>query len=145
MQTNCVPRSIRAVLIILALLLFGAVLAQAQTTPTASVSGIVSDPSSAVVPNAKVTVTDLNRGGPLVTQTNGAGVYLVKDLIPSDYKITVEASGFRNYEVDSFPLTTSQAAVLNVTLQLGTASQTVEVKSQVPEDRTLQRDARVGS
>ena len=141
MQTNCVPRSIRAVLMVLALLLFGAVLAVAQTTPTASVSGIVSDPSGAVVPNAKVTVTDLNRGGPLVTQTNGAGVYLVKDLIPSDYKITVEASGFRNYEVGSFPLNASQAAVLNVTLQLGTASQTVEVKSQVqmvePSNATL--------
>ena len=140
MHTNGVSRNIRAALIVLSLLLLGAVLAQAQT-PLASVSGVITDPSGAVVPNVKVTVTDTERGEPFVTQTNQTGAYLVKDLIPSTYKITAEASGFRTYVLDTFPLTALQAAILNISLQLGTASQTVEVQAQAqmvePSNATL--------
>lgn len=123
----------------LLVLLAGGVM-QAQT-PAASVSGIVSDPSDAVVPNAKVTLTDNQRRVPFNVQTNGAGVYFIKDLIPSNYKVTVEAPGFRTYEVGSFPLTASQEAVLNISLQVGSASQKIEVTSQVqmvePSNATL--------
>jgi len=140
MHTNGVSRNIRAVLIVLSLLLLGAIVAQAQT-PLASVSGVVTDPSGAVVPNVKVTVTDTERGEPFVTQTNQTGAYLVKDLIPSTYKITAEAGGFRTYVLDTFPLTALQAAIVNISLQLGTASQTVEVQAQAqmvePSNATL--------
>ena len=53
---------------VLSLILFAAVIAQAQT-PLASVTGVVTDPSGAVVPNVKVTVTDIARGTPY-TATN---------------------------------------------------------------------------
>jgi hypothetical protein len=107
----------------------------------ASVSGIVSDPTGAVVPNVKVTVTDNNRGTAYNTTSNQNGVYLINSLIPSTYKVTAEAAGFQTYQLNTFPLTAKQEAVLNITLQLGTANQTVEVMSQVqmvePSNATL--------
>jgi len=129
------------VMFVLSLALFTAGALKAQTNAAASISGIVSDPSGAVVPNVKVTVTDTARGTPFNATTNGAGVYFVKDLIPSTYKVTAEAAGFSTYVLDSFPLATAQAAVLNINLQLGAATQTVEVKGQVqmvePSNATL--------
>jgi hypothetical protein len=133
-------RNARAVSIAFLVILFAAIVSHAQT-PAASISGIVSDPSGFVVPGVKVTVTDAERGVPFKTQTNQSGVYFVKDLIPSTYRITAEASGFRNYVLASFPLAATQAAILNMTLQLGTASESVEVTSQVqmvePSNATL--------
>ena len=138
--THMSYRNVKAVSIVFSLILFAAAISQAQT-PTASISGIVSDPSGAVVPAVKVTVTDTARGAPFETQTNQSGVYFVKDPIPSTYKITAELAGFRTYVVDSFPLNATQQAVLNISLELGTAAQTVEVKSQVqmvePSNATL--------
>jgi hypothetical protein len=107
----------------------------------ASVTGIVSDPSGSVVPNAKVTATDVARGVPFTTTSNQDGVYSINSLIPSTYKITAEAAGFQTYKVDSFPLQAKQEAGLNITMQLGTSAQSVEVSGQVqtvdPTNATL--------
>ena len=107
----------------------------------ASVSGIINDSTGAVVPNVKITVTDIARGATFTTTTNQDGVYLIKNLIPSTYKVMAEAQGFQPYVVDSFPLTTTQQAVLNLTLTLGTTNQAIEVSSQVqmvePSNATL--------
>ena len=125
--------------IAISLLLFAPLGIQAQSL--ASVSGFVNDPTGAVVPNAKITLTDISRGVPVTTTTNQDGVYFIKNLIPSTYKVAVEAAGFQAYLVDSFPLTATQAAVLNLTLQLGTTNQSIEVSSQVqlvePSNATL--------
>jgi hypothetical protein len=124
---------------VLSLILFAATGARAQSL--ASVSGIVNDPTGAVVPNVKLTLTDIARGVPVTTTTNQDGVYLIKNLIPSTYKVTAEAAGFQTYLVDSFPLTATQEAVLNVTLRIGTSNQSIEVSSQVqmvePSNATL--------
>jgi len=101
----------------------------------------VNDPTGAVVPTVKVVATDTARGVSFTTTTNQDGVYLINNLIPSTYRVTVEAAGFQTYQLNSFPLTAKQEAVLNITLQLGTATQTVEVSSQVqmvdPSNATL--------
>ena len=140
MHTHFPSRNLRAVLMVFSLILFCATVSRAQT-PQASVSGIVSDPSGAAVPAVKITVTDTERGVTAVTQTNQTGVYFVKSLIPSTYKITAEASGFRTYVLNSFPLSAKQDAVLNIELAIGKATQTVEVTSQVqmvnPSNATL--------
>ena len=125
---------------LLALLLFAAIIGSAQTFQ-ASVSGIVSDVTGAVLPRVKVTVTDTARGVSFAVLTNEDGVYLVNNLTPSTYRITAEAAGFQSYQLNAFPLTAKQEAVLNVTLQLGTTNQTVEVVAQVqmtdPSNATL--------
>jgi len=124
---------------VLSIMLLAPFVARAQSL--ASVSGFVTDPTGAVVPSAKVTITDIARGVPVTTTTNQDGVFLVKNLIPSTYKITAEASGFQTYVLNSFPLTATQEAVLNVTLQVGTSSQAIEVSGQVqlvePSNATL--------
>ena len=106
-----------------------------------SVSGIVSDPTGAVVPQVKVTVTDTARGVAFKATSNQDGVYLINNLIPSTYKVTAEGAGFQTYQMTSFPLTAKQEAVLNITLQLGSTTQTIEVSSQAqmvdPSNATL--------
>ena len=133
-------RSARVVGVIFSVVLLAASALMAQT-PMASISGVVSDPSGAAVPAVKITVTDTARGMPAYTQTNQTGVYLIKNLIPSTYRITAEVSGFRKYVVDTFPLSANQDAILNISLQIGTATQTVEVTGQVqmvnPSNATL--------
>jgi hypothetical protein len=129
----------KAPAVVLSLLLLAATSAHAQSL--ASVSGIVNDPTGAVVPNVKVTLTDIARGVPVTTTSNQDGVYLIKNLIPSTYKVTAEAAGFQTYVVDSFPLTATQEAVLNFNLRIGNANQSIEVSSQVqmvePSNATL--------
>ncbi|MFN7920080.1 MAG: carboxypeptidase-like regulatory domain-containing protein [Bryobacteraceae bacterium] len=104
-------------------------------------SGIVSDSTGAVVPKVKVTVTDSARGVSFTATTNQDGVWLINNLTPSTYRITAEASGFSTYQMDTFPLTARQEAVLNITMQIGQTNQTVEVSSQVqmvdPSNATL--------
>ena len=140
MSLNGFKLSRLCVSVVLPLLTLVSLPARAQTF-NASVSGIVSDPTGAVAPNVKVTVTDKARGVQFTATTNQEGVYLIKNLIPSTYRITAEASGFQTYVLDTYPLTATQQAILNITLQLGTASQTVEVSGQVqmiePSNATL--------
>jgi hypothetical protein len=131
---------LKITLIALAWLLVAQGGARAQSF-LASVTGIVSDPSGAVAPNVKVTVTDIARGVSFTTASNQDGVYIVNNLIPSTYKVTAEAAGFQTYVLGEFPLQAKQEAGLNITLQLGTSAQTVEVLSQVqmvdPTNATL--------
>lgn len=134
---NCSAKFL-SILFSLAFLAPGLLLAQSFQ---ASVSGIVSDPTGAIAPNVKVTVTDTQRGVALTATTNQDGVYLINNLTPSTYRVTAEASGFQTYQLDSFPLTAKQEAVLNITLTIGSTNQTVEVSGQVqmvdPSNATL--------
>ena len=107
----------------------------------ASVSGIVTDPSGAVVPNVKITVTDTERGVAFSTIANQDGVYVINNLTPSTYTITAEAPGFQTHQLNSFPLTAKQEAIVNMTLRLGATNQTVEVQAEAqmvdPSNATL--------
>jgi hypothetical protein len=107
----------------------------------ASVSGIVTDPTGAVVPNVKITAADTERGASFSTIANQDGVYVINNLIPSTYTITAEAPGFQTHQVNSFPLAAKQEAVVNITLHLGTTNQTVEVQGEAqmvdPSNATL--------
>jgi len=107
----------------------------------ASVSGIVTDPTGAVVPNVKITAADTERGASFSTMANQDGVYVINNLIPSKYTITAEAPGFQTHQVNSFPLAAKQEAIVNITLRLGTTNQTVEVQGEAqmvdPSNATL--------
>src|SRR6266478_2923584 len=61
-----------------------------------SIFGTVTDASGAAVPNAKVTVTDINKGTKDETTTNATGNYNVTHLSPDAYSVRVEAAGFRS-------------------------------------------------
>jgi outer membrane receptor protein involved in Fe transport len=86
-------RSSRTTFALLALLLC-AVLAFGQAGETGSIIGTVTDPSGAVVPNAKVTVTRTNTGATRNATTSANGFYTFTNLQPGPYQVTIEAPGF---------------------------------------------------
>jgi hypothetical protein len=61
----------------------------------ASLRGTVTDPSGGVVPSAKVTLTQAGTGLARIVSTDAGGNFLIPQLAPADYILTVEAQGFR--------------------------------------------------
>ena len=96
---------------------------------TATVSGTITDPTGAVVPNAHVTVHSLATGIDRDATTDGAGLYAVPSLQPGDYQIRTTAAGFSTYRVDKVTLDVDQSVVVNMKLGLSSAGETVQVES----------------
>lgn len=99
---------------------------------TGGITGTVTDPSGAVVPNANVTATDTHRGTTWPTQTNAAGVYNLPRLPVGEYQVKVAASGFRTTVHPPFELQMNQIARVDVQLTVGAQTQTVSVTSAPP-------------
>src|SRR5213595_1836199 len=92
-----------------------------------SIYGTVTDPSGAAVPNAKVTITDQEKGTRFDTTTNVDGNYTKDRLIPSLYTVEVQGSGFRKAVSKDIRVNVDQGSRLDIGLQLGDVSQEVEV------------------
>lgn len=101
--------------------------ARAQFALRSSLSGIVTDPSSAVVPNVTVTLNDVDRGQAYTAHTNDTGLYTVSDLTPGRYQAAVERQGFQRLVSAVVTLASGQTARLDLQLRMETAAQTVEV------------------
>ena len=112
--------------IVLIVLCVGAVGSHAQSIITGAVSGTVTDPSGAILPNAAVTLTNTATGDTQTGKTNASGVYLFPLLQPGDYTVTVQESGFR-VAVAKVTVALGQTATADLKLELGDATQTVEV------------------
>ena len=96
-----------------------------------SIAGLVTDPSGAVVPNAEILVTDLDRNTTIRTQSNDTGFYVVTPLQPGVYRVEVTLTGFQRYVMEPFPIATQQRAALDVTLDVGEVTETVTVTGSV--------------
>src|ERR1700760_109113 len=83
----------RTLVILVALLLSCGAALKAQTI-TGAVNGTVTDPTGAVIPNAKVTATNVDTGIQTPSTTNNDGIYNIPFLQIGNYKLTVDASGF---------------------------------------------------
>ncbi len=115
--------------IFIALLLAGSSLfAQSDT---ASLSGMVRDPSGASVAGAKVTLRNLATGSQRVAATDLEGLYRFSLLVPGPYEIRIEATGFMQYRDDKLVLQVAQAARLDATLQIGSSAESVAVETVV--------------
>ncbi len=97
---------------------------------TGSMSGVVTDPSGAVVDSARVTVTNQGTNSARTVTTNASGFYSVPNLVPGVYTVSVEKSGFSPFKFSNTTLTVAQALVLNATLTVGAQEQTIEVNGQ---------------
>ncbi|HUK26014.1 MAG TPA: carboxypeptidase regulatory-like domain-containing protein [Terriglobales bacterium] len=95
---------------------------------TASVTGTVTDPTGAAVANAKVTVSNTERGIERATTTNGSGDYLVAGLPPVPVTITVEATGFKRFQAKDVVLRVAQKARADVILEVGATKEEVTVQ-----------------
>lgn len=99
---------------------------------TGGITGTVTDPSGASVPNAKITATDVQRGTIWPTQTNSAGVYNFPRLPVGEYSLKVEAQGFATSARPAFELEMNQIARVDFTLNVGAMTQTVSVSAAPP-------------
>jgi hypothetical protein len=86
---------------------------------TAAITGLVTDPSGAVVVGAKVTAENVATGVKTATQTNDAGAYTIRLLPIGTYTVEVEAKGFSKEKTTPFPLDIDQTAKINTTLKIG--------------------------
>src|SRR6266850_1312283 len=124
-----------SLLVVTALMLLLSVPASAQTT-TGTLRGQVLDPTGAVVPDAPVTITNQETGVTVKVTTTSAGTYAVPSLIPGLYKISVEAKGFKSFLLKDINVSANQDNVADAKLDLGVATEIVEVSSGAVEIQT---------
>ena len=96
----------------------------------ATLTGVVSDSSGSVVPNAKIVLKDAVSGSSRETKSNGEGYYTFASVPVGSYNLTVQAAGFREYKASGISLGGGERRNDNVQLQIGAASEEVEVNAQ---------------
>ena len=97
-----------------------------------TITGTIIDPQGAGVPNARVIIVEDATGLSYAVETNDTGEYVRPALKPGVYTITVEAQGFRKAEQKGVIVTAGDRIGVNIGLQVGDITQTVEVKAVAP-------------
>jgi len=113
------------------MIILAATSAAAQSN-RASVTGTVSDSSGALVPAAGVVARNVETGIQSKTVTNDRGIYVIPNLPPGSYALTVSKEGFRSVEFVQISLILDQVAQLNATLVPGATAEQVTVTSGTP-------------
>src|SRR6266404_3614534 len=99
---------------------------------TSTISGIVKDPTGSPVPRAKVKIINEQTGSFTDQETNDDGLYRVGSLVPGVYRIEIEASGFEKVIRRPVTLEVGQVIAVDLILQVGHASETVNVTEAAP-------------
>lgn len=105
--------------------------AQAQVS-LASVTGIVTDAAEAVIPAARVAITNTQTGIENVVETNESGYFTLLSLIPGSYELAVESDGFHRFVRRGLELETGQRLRVDVELEIGALTESVTVTSATP-------------
>src|SRR5581483_5201730 len=116
----------RLLMVFAAIVLLAGTAATQTTTSTGSIQGVITDPAGAVVPGARVTITNQATGHSVVLNSSSTGVYSSGALSPGDYTVRVAARGFSTSELS----THVQVGVTtpgNVQLQVGSEQSVVQV------------------
>jgi hypothetical protein len=109
-----------------------------------SLSGLVADPTGAVVPGATVTLESQDRGGSREAKTDSAGAYSFPQVQPGNYRLLVKSQGFNDVIVNNIRLLVSTPSTVNVTFErVGSVSETVSVESEAVQVNTT--DASLGN
>lgn len=127
MTKKCVVRVVCAVTF---LLLSNSPLLHAQAVGT--ITGIVTDPSGAVVPGAKITATRVETGISQSTVTSSGGTYTIPRLTVGTYTVVAEANGFKTGTAQGITLDVSQERSVDFTLVVSGVTQSVEVNAAPP-------------
>ena len=96
---------------------------------TGRVIGMVTDPSGSVVPGARITVTNVDTGIKRETAAADDGTYQALLLPVGRYRVTVEARGFRKVVTDPQQLDINQSLRIDLKLEVGAATETVQVEA----------------
>lgn len=123
---NAIFKTARTLLSVCMLVLCAASIALGQAGRGA-ISGLVSDPSGAIVNGAKVTAVNHATGVALHTVTNQSGLYGFVSLTPGIYVVTASQKGFESVAHDNVLVSVDQTTTANITLRVGSVSETVTV------------------
>src|ERR1700722_613510 len=129
------PKTLKSVVVTLVFALLGAN-AWGQGI-FATLTGVVSDPSQSVIAGAKISLREMASGSTRDTVTNGDGYYTFASVPVGAYALTVEAPGFQLYKADDIRLGGGERHNVNVTMTVGSTSQTIEVNAEMASVVTL--------
>jgi len=101
-----------------------------------AITGAVQDPSGAVVPNADVTLLNIDQGITLETKSNAGGTYTFSPVRPGHYSVTVSAQGFAKTTQKNVTVNVAQTLQVNISLKPGGTTETVEVNTTPPQLQT---------
>jgi len=101
-------------------------------TYTASIRGVVTDATQASVPGAQLVANDIRRNIQVKAASDAAGRYVLANLPPGEYTLTVEAAGFKKYSREAFQLQINQDASIDIVLQVGDVRESVSVTGETP-------------
>ena len=93
------------------------------------ITGTVTDPTGAVVPNVDVKITSVETGSSRATKSNGAGIFDFPGLDNGDYNLSASSTGFQAYRQDGIVLNIAQTLRADIALTVGAATQEVVVQS----------------
>ena len=102
----------------------------------ASISGVVKDPSGAVISNAKVSVKNDGTGFERTTTSNSSGFYTVTNIAPGYYTVTVEAPGFKKSASSRNKLDAGLPIAVNMELSVGQLTESVTVEASAAQINT---------
>jgi len=97
-----------------------------------TLSGTITDPSGAVVPNAEVVITNSATGISRNVTTNADGFYSAANLLPGSYEVSVSATGFNTEVKKGIVINVGAQPVFNLILQIGAVANRVEVTTEAP-------------
>jgi hypothetical protein len=104
----------------------------AQQT-TGNVRGVVKDQTGAIVPGAKISITDKKTGNTLTSESSGDGEFRFNNLLAGDYQLMVEAANFKKLTLNDVRVILNQTTDIPVALQVGIQTETVEVSAEGAE------------
>ena len=127
-------------------LFLGAPVAQADNV-YASLHGVVTDPTGAVIAGAEVTATNTQTGVKTTVTSKETGIYDFAQLAVGPYSVSASKQGFKGYKSTEFTLTVNQTFDLPIRLQVGNVTETVEVKADAVQVETtsIQQSTLIGS
>jgi len=133
-------RLFQSLILFTVLLLCLAPLMQGQST-YGSITGLVTDSTGAAVPDAKVTLTNTGTQETRTQNTGSDGLYSFVNLIPGNYRVDVEKSGFKHFTRQNASVDVNQSARIDATLTVGQVTESIEVTAQTsllqPETSSL--------
>lgn len=124
-------RTLLSLSALLVLLCMTALVIRAQSF-TGNITGTVRNANGEVIPNAEVTITQTQTGKVVTLTTNGEGYYVSPPLAVGEYRVEVKMTGFHRAVRSGINLQIQQTLLVDITLEVGSVSETVEVTSQAP-------------
>jgi hypothetical protein len=128
-KVNVLTYSVRKVIVVVACLSIFCLDLAAQSS-YGSIVGTVTDVTGATIPGASVTLTNLGTAERHVVESDGSGGYQFVNLLPGDYRVEIEKTGFKHLTRGQVQVAVSSSTRVDAAMELGEVGQTVEVSGR---------------